>query len=148
MLTCFFEASEAPAELRHAVVNCLVISGGQVLLTRRSKKVLIQPDKWCLPGGFVDRDETVAAAAAREAQKETGYSVKIKSLLRINDQPQRRQEPSQNVAFEFIAEPLQKSGRPDKEVSEVKWFDLDFLPSAKDFAFDHLETIKEYKKLF
>lgn len=144
MLTCFFEKSDQPVHLRHAVVDALVIKDNKILLVKRGK-VLVYPGKWCLPGGFIERNETLKLAIARETREETGYQVKILSLLRMNDSPHRRQEPSQNVAFQFLAAPIKKLGSPDKEVIEVKWFDFDNLPSQSQMAFDHLETINLYK---
>ena len=32
----------------------------------------------------------------------------------------------------------------EKEIKEIKWFDLDKLPSQEEFAFDHLESIQLY----
>lgn len=143
MLSCFFEDSEEPVDLRHAVVDALIIDGRKILLVKRDK-VLVYSGKWCLPGGFIERNETLAFAAKREAEEETGYQVKIKSLFRVIDSPKRRHEPSQNVAFEYLAVPIKKIGNHDQEVSEIRWFDFDYLPSPHDIAFDHLETIKLY----
>lgn len=145
MLNCLFENSEESVYLRHAVVDALIIDGHKILLVKRGK-VLVYPGRWCLPGGFIERNETLKFAAKREAQEESGYQIKIKSLFRVIDSPKRRQEESQNVAFEFLAQAVKKISRPDHEVSEVKWFDLNNLPPQSEIAFDHLETIKVYKQ--
>lgn len=49
-------------------VKCLVCSGDDVLLVRHS----YGPDEWDLPGGFVRRRESFAAAARRELAEELG----------------------------------------------------------------------------
>jgi ADP-ribose pyrophosphatase YjhB (NUDIX family) len=57
-----------------AAVGALISNeGGQLLLVRRA----CDPGKgrWGLPGGFVDRDETVEQAMAREVREETGLKV-------------------------------------------------------------------------
>ena len=64
------------------VAACTIIHqpGGIVLLKRA-----IEPGygKWVFPGGYVDRGETVAAAAVREAKEEVNLDVKLLSLLGV-----------------------------------------------------------------
>lgn len=48
-------------------------STGRVLLALRSRAVTF-PGTWCVVGGMVERGETPAEAAIREAQEEVGYS--------------------------------------------------------------------------
>jgi 8-oxo-dGTP diphosphatase len=64
------------------VAACAIIHepGGIVLLQRA-----IEPGygKWVFPGGYVDRGETVADAAIREAREEVNLEVRLDSLLGI-----------------------------------------------------------------
>ncbi len=80
----------------------------------------------------------------RELKEETGYEGKIISLFRINDDPGRPRGDNQNVDFVYLVEAQERTGDPDKESSEIKWFDLESLPKEKDFAFDHYENIILY----
>lgn len=48
-------------------------STGRVLLALRSREVTF-PGTWCVVGGMVERRETPAEAAIREAEEEVGYS--------------------------------------------------------------------------
>ncbi len=144
MITCYFENSHKTS-LRHVVIDMLVVKDNQILLVKRGPKYS-EPNKWALPGGFLDRNETIEQAVLRELQEETGYSGKIIKLFRIVDNPQRRHEDRQNVSFFYLVKPLKKIGGSDDEIAGVKWFDLDNLPPQKDFAFDHLETIKLFIK--
>ena len=55
--------------------------GGEAVLVRRAHN----PGKglWTFPGGFVNRGEVVAEAAAREAKEEAGIEVAVESLLGV-----------------------------------------------------------------
>lgn len=144
MIDCEFE-NGGKARLRHAVAEAIVVKGGKVLLAKRSLK-LTEPNKWAIPGGFMDRDETIVHAVRREVLEETGWTIKEPTLFCIIDNPNRPNEDRQNIAFLFIAEAGQQSGEADEESSEVRWFELNNLPSDDQMAFDHAEDIKLYKK--
>lgn len=147
MITCYFEGSKKPAQLRHVVVDMLVIDGNKILLVKRGgEDWFLEKGKWALPGGYLDRDETAEQAAVREVREETGYEAEVVKLFRIVDNPNRPNEDQrQNVALVYLMKPIKKVSRPDHEISEVKWFALDKLPTAETMAFDHLDTIKLYK---
>ena len=50
----------------------------------------------------------------------------------------------QNIAFNYLCEPIQKVGESDDEVTDQKWFDLDKLPPLAEIAFDHYQVIQTY----
>lgn len=144
MITCYFE-NKNKALLRHVTVDALIIKNNKILLVKRASH-LIEGGKYTLPGGYLDRDETLNRAVLREAREETGYNSEIVSLFRINDNPQRGSEDRQNVDFVFLVKLLDKVDNHDREVSEVKWFGLDDLPEKEKIAFDHYENIEFYLK--
>ncbi|MBM4283916.1 MAG: NUDIX hydrolase [Deltaproteobacteria bacterium] len=63
-----------------AVLALIPLQGG-IVLVRRS----IEPGYglWVVPGGFVDLGETVEEAVVREAQEETGLTVRVERLLKV-----------------------------------------------------------------
>eukprot|EP01065_Artemidia_motanka_P025832 TRINITY_DN30789_c0_g1_i1.p1 TRINITY_DN30789_c0_g1~~TRINITY_DN30789_c0_g1_i1.p1 ORF type:complete len:331 (+),score=25.75 TRINITY_DN30789_c0_g1_i1:61-993(+) len=61
--------------LKLAVVALVVDQSGRVLITRRTPHMRTFPSAWVFPGGSVDPGESVAVAAAREVQEETGLTV-------------------------------------------------------------------------
>lgn len=149
MINCEFENGNK-ASLRHVTIDALVINETQdkLLLEKRAEH-LISGGKWCLPGGFLERDETTRQAIKREIKEETGYEVSKIDLFRINDKPDRAGEDRQNVTFVFLATALEKTGVKDDETEQTRWFGFDELPSEDDFAFDHYENIElliKYRK--
>lgn len=54
-----------------------------VLLVKRNKEPDI--DKWCLPGGFINADETSKDASIRVLKKETGLSNVYMQQIGVND---------------------------------------------------------------
>jgi ADP-ribose pyrophosphatase YjhB (NUDIX family) len=143
MIKCFFENGDE-SSLRHAVVNVLIFKDNRVLLGRRSEKI-IEGGKWGLPGGFVDRGETLKGAVEREAFEETGYRVANINLLTVVDDPNRPNDADrQNIAFVFLCEAGGKEGDQDWEVIDQKWFSFDELPKKEEIAFDHYQFIKLY----
>jgi len=144
MVICTFEDG-GQGKLRHVVVDGLIISKNKILLIKRASH-LTNPNKYGLPGGYLNRDETTIEAIQREILEETGYTCKKVTLFTIIDDPNRRGEDRQNVEFCFVIEPGKKISKPDNESSAIKWFDLNKLPKEEDFAFDHFERVQMYLK--
>ena len=146
MIKCTFE-NGSKASLRHAIIDALVLnSKNQMLLVKRSKEKLLEGGKWALPGGFVERDETLEETVTREVREETGWEVKDLKLLRIIDNPNRPNEDRQNIAFVYVCRVVRKTGEADQESTEQRWFKLSKLPTKEEFAFDHLQDIEFYLK--
>jgi len=146
MITCCFEHSKKAVNLRHAVTDCLVVKASKILLVQRGPDYL-EPYKWALPGGYVERNETVKQAALREIYEETGYRCRVVDLFTVVDTPRRLHDERQNISFIYLCRPLTKTKQPDHEIKKIKWFDLNHLPPKKDFAFDHYRHIKLFLKL-
>ena len=142
MITCTFEEG-SKARLRHVVVHAIVEQNEALLLVRRARH-LPEGGRWGLPGGFLDRDESLSEGALRELREETGWEGQIVRLLRINSRPNRPREDRQNVAFDFVISPLRRVGEPDDESSDVQWIPIDHLPPLDSLAFDHGDTIGVY----
>lgn len=144
MITSTFEDGNQNS-LRHLTVNCILTKDDKILLGKRSKG-LLEAGKWCLLGGFTNRDETTAQACAREVLEESGWTVANLRLFRINDNPNRPHEDRQNVDFIYIANAVEKVGEKDWESEDLQWFNLNNLPQEDEIAFDHSDSIGLYKK--
>jgi 8-oxo-dGTP diphosphatase len=95
---------------------------------------------WALPGGFVEAQERVASAAARELLEETGVIATGLRLLGVYDTPGRDPRgPTVSVVFLMRAgEELEAVGADD--AADARWFELAELP---ELAFDHGEAIAD-----
>jgi 8-oxo-dGTP diphosphatase len=93
---------------------------GKVLLTRRT----IDPGRglWTFPGGFVDFDETVTAAAVRETREETGLDVALDGLLNVYTYPQAP------IIVVYRARVLGGTLTPCAENDELGWVAPDLIP--------------------
>jgi ADP-ribose pyrophosphatase YjhB (NUDIX family) len=145
MIKCILENGRETS-FRHVVADVIVTNGqNEILLVKRAVN-LVNGGKYAIPGGFVDRDETIIDAGIREVLEETGYAAESLLLFRIIDNPNRPQEDRQNIAFLYIAKVKGGEKALNNEVSEIKWFNLSQLPDKDQFAFDHYENIQLYIK--
>ena len=66
-----------------ACVGVVCLHGSDVLLIRRGKPP--RQGQWSIPGGRLERDETMAAAALRELREETGVEAELLGLVDVVD---------------------------------------------------------------
>ena len=75
-----------------------VIYNNKILLIKRKNN----PSKgwWALPGGYVDFNESVEQACAREVKEETGLNTRNIKFLGVYSSPKRN--PRQTVTIAYI----------------------------------------------
>lgn len=127
--------------IRGLSVDGIIIKADTILLIQR--KYDPYAGYWAIPGGYVDFDETVEEAVAREVHEETGLIVTSSSFLGIYSNPKRH--PKQIVAVTFVTE---TTGIPHAgdDAMAFSYFPLSSLP--KNLAFDHIDMIADYQKRF
>lgn len=118
-------------------VDCIIFgwdgSDLKVLLIQRGHDPY--KDRWALPGGFVDMDETLKAAALRELEEETGMKDVFVEQLFTFGAPER--DPRGRVVSVGYYALVNLKEHPIKAASDAKvaaWFYIDEFP---DLAFDH-----------
>jgi 8-oxo-dGTP pyrophosphatase MutT (NUDIX family) len=111
---------------------------GRLLLIHR-----IDNDLWALPGGAMELGESVADAAIREVEEETGIVVRLTGLVGIYTDPGHVMQYSdgevrQEFSVCFHGVPVQGTPREDgSETKEVRWVqpsdipDLNIHPSMR-----------------
>jgi len=108
----------------------------QVLLIQRAHDPFA--GEWALPGGFVEIDESLDAAANRELEEETGVKEAYLEQLYTYGAPDRDPRGRAiSVAYYALIPadaPVVKEGRSD--AIQAQWFPVPELPPL---AFDHAE---------
>jgi 8-oxo-dGTP diphosphatase len=114
-----------------AVVFDISDGNPKVLLIKRGNEPF--KGQWAFPGGFVDMDEELEAAAARELVEETGLTgVKLTQLHTFGKCG--RDPRGRNITVAFIGITKDNKIRSGDDAAEAQWFDIDKLPKM---AFDH-----------
>ncbi|HEY0592791.1 MAG TPA: NUDIX hydrolase [Thermoanaerobaculia bacterium] len=111
-------------------------SGWEILLVKRGRDPF--KGRWALPGGFVDENESLEEAAARELQEECGIDGVELWQFRAFGNP-GRDPRGHTVSIGYLG--VAKEGTEPKagdDAGETRWFPLNALP---DLAFDHDEIV-------
>ena len=127
---------------REVAVDGVVVSDGKILMLLRNHEPFA--GYWVLPGGHVEKDETVEQALFREIKEETGLNVEILGLIGIFSDPDR--DPRGLVSVAYLVRPLEGDININRESSNWAWFYWDEIPS--NVGFDHMKIIDAGKALW
>ena len=101
--------------------------GEKVLLIKRGN----EPYKgmWALPGGFVDIEEELEAAAARELAEETGIEgIELDEFAAFGTVGRDPRGRTISVVYTGLCNESTAKLRAGDDACDVKWFDLKELP--------------------
>jgi 8-oxo-dGTP diphosphatase len=112
----------------------------KVLLIKRNKPPFA--GLWAIPGGFVEPDEPLRAAAGRELWEETGARPTHLEQLHTFGDP-GRDPRGWNISVVYLArlgedEAQANALRAGSDAREIGWFSLDGVPPL---AFDHADIL-------
>ncbi|MCK4993670.1 MAG: NUDIX hydrolase [Candidatus Omnitrophica bacterium] len=108
---------------------------GIVLIERKNP-----PYGWAIPGGFVDYNESLEAAAMREAKEETNLSVSNLKQFHAYSAP-GRDPRGHTISIVFTAQGIGDLIAAS-DAKNAKVFDLENLP--QEVAFDHKKILEDY----
>jgi ADP-ribose pyrophosphatase YjhB (NUDIX family) len=123
-----------------AACTICMLDGGIILLRRSIEPAV---GKWVFPGGFVDRGESVAAAAVRETKEEVNLKVSLTGILDVYSYPR-----NPVVVVVYAAEVVGGEMFACDECDEVKTFPPESLP-WEELAFDSTKAaLRDYVRRF
>ncbi len=98
-------------------------------------------NKWAFPGGFLDMDEDLITAAARELKEET--EIDFQNLIQFKTYGNPNRDPRGRtisvVFYAFTDKRIEAKGMDDAK--DAQWFPLNNIPKL---AFDHDIIINEF----
>lgn len=110
---------------------------GIILIKRKNP-----PHGWALPGGFVDRGESLEEAAVREAKEETSLYIKLKSQFHTYSDPKR--DPRQHTISTVYVATAQGRPKAQDDAQDIRIFTEEEINFP--LAFDHKKILADYFK--
>jgi len=109
-------------------VRGAVFRDGRLLLVREAADA----NRWTLPGGWADVNESPAESVAKEVREESGFAVRVVKLAAVWDRARHPHTPA--YAFHiwklfFLCEITGGEARTGPETTEVAFFAEDALPA-------------------
>jgi 8-oxo-dGTP diphosphatase len=129
---------ERPSVTVDVVIFSVVEGQLKVLLIQRKNWPF--EGTWAIPGGFVDMDEPLEDAAARELYEETGIEGVYLEQFYTFGQPDRDPRTRViSVAYLALVDAGQLQPRAADDAADVGWFPVHEPPPL---AFDHVDMLK------
>jgi 8-oxo-dGTP diphosphatase len=99
---------------------------------------------WALPGGYLEVDEDLAPAAARELHEETGLALDLDELRQLGAYGEPDRDPrGRTVSIAFLAE-LEEAARTTggSDAADSRWRPVAEL-LEEELAFDHDTILRD-----
>jgi 8-oxo-dGTP diphosphatase len=143
----YFEKKELGKFVRQICGQCNFVyylnpdPGITVLIRSPDKKILIGKraekarygNKWCLPGGYIEYEETFIETAHREVWEETGLEIHIEGI--VNVVSNLLDDCHHTIVIILIADVSRGRPQPGDDLIELRWIDRD-QHVRMDYAFE------------
>ena len=126
-IEALFEAETGYATPKVGVRAAVFDDDGRILMVREA----VDEDRWTLPGGWVDVNQTPSQSVVREVFEESGYHVQPVKLAAVWDRA-RQQQPATAfsvVRMFFVCALRGGTATTSLETSGVGWFPEADLPT-------------------
>lgn len=136
----YCEACASPLYENPVPASCVVVvdEGERLLLVKRN--VPPKAGMWCLPGGFMELDESPEEAAVRELREEAGLSGRIETLLGVTTNP--HPDYGTVLLMGYLVRTWTGTPVAGDDADAARFFPLDALP---EIAFrSHRHFIRNY----
>jgi 8-oxo-dGTP diphosphatase len=126
-----------PAVTVDVVIFTIADNDLKVLLIRRGAEPF--KGKWALPGGFVNLDESLEKAAARELKEEVGVSdVYLEQLYTFGEPKRDPRGRVISVCYFALVDVSRQTIRAASDAADAEWHSVFKLPRL---AFDHRQVL-------
>ena len=106
-------------------VGVLVEMEGGVVLIKRGHNP--KKGRWALPAGFIEADESIEEAAARECKEETNLDIELIEMFHVDSFP-NDPTPQSGIIIFYRAKPIGGKLIPGDDAAEARIFAPDALP--------------------
>ena len=123
-------------------VGGIIIREGKILLTLRRD----EPDrnKWAIPGGKLELNETLEDGLKREIREELSMEVEIRELAGISEVIT---ENFHYIILDYLCSPATWDAKPGSDALDVAYFDVNALDnSVNESTKEFLARMKESEK--
>jgi ADP-ribose pyrophosphatase YjhB (NUDIX family) len=124
-------ASETGYQTPKVDVRAVLFRGNREILLVKEKN---DQDRWTLPGGWADIGYSPFEVAMKEAQEETGLTVRAVRLLALYDKRKHPHPPQPWYVYKAFVQCEIEGGELAQETAETTgaaWFSLEQLPSIE-----------------
>jgi ADP-ribose pyrophosphatase YjhB (NUDIX family) len=121
-----FEAETGYATPKVGVRGAVFDTAGRILMVRE----VVDENRWTLPGGWADVNQTPAQSVVREVFEESGYRVRPMKLAAVWDRARQAQPAMAFSVVRMFFVCALEGGEPatSLETSEVGWFAENDIP--------------------
>ena len=114
-------------QLHIVAVTGFLYRGSKFLIIKRSEKEIVQPGKWTIPGGKVERGSSILETLKKEIKEEAGLDV-YRDFKFIGDSEFTRSDGYHVVVPRFLCKAkLGKVNINKNDFTDHAWIELDDL---------------------